>query len=178
SNGVDYRRLSGEVTILEGARSADIVVDPIDDNFLEDTETVSLTLIPTCPQCLFSNPPCLPPQGTNCYPIGPDNKAVAYIRDNDTTQSNVPPTVRLISPQNGEVFTAPTNIALRANAQDREDGANLKVEFFAGAQSLGVGTFIPGVCPVCPFYALIWSNAPPGQYTLTAKATDSAGASS
>jgi hypothetical protein len=178
SNGVDYQKLTGNVTIPEGAQSADVVVDPIDDNLVEDTETVTLTLLPTCPQCLFSNPPCLPPQGTNCYPIGPDNKAVAYIRDNDTTQSNVPPTVRLISPQNGEVFTAPTNITLRANAQDREDGVNLKVEFFEAAHSLGVGTFIPGLCPVCPFYALIWSNVPPGQYTLTARATDSAGASS
>src|SRR6185503_11554134 len=63
--------------------------------------------------------------------------------------------------------------------QDRENNYDLQVEFFEGARSLGFGTFNPTRCwPGCPNYVLTWSNVPPGQYTLTARATDSGGASS
>src|SRR4029079_8214325 len=75
----------------------------------------------------------------------------------------------------------PTNIVLRAFAQDREDSVlNLRVEFFEGSRSLGVGTFIGSLCPApyCPYYTLTWSNVPPGNYTLTARATDRSGVSS
>jgi Calx-beta domain-containing protein len=178
SNGVDYQRLSGHVSIPEGASSAEIVVGPIDDNVAEGPETVMLTLIPPCPPCLFMNPPCEVAEGTNCFPIGPDNRAVAQIRDNDTIGTNRAPYVRLIAPQNGDVFPAPADIRLVAYAQDAEDGYTLKVEFFEGTTSLGFGTFLPGRCAVCPNYVLIWSNAPPGRYILTAQATDSDGAAS
>jgi hypothetical protein len=176
SNGIDYQKLSGYVTLPPGVSSANIVVNPIDDNLVEGTETVILTLIPTCPQCLFANPPCDVPEGTNCFQIGPDNRATAYIRDNDTINSS--PTVSMVRPTNGAVFEAHSDIPLVAFAQDREDGYFLTVEFFEGGRSLGFGTFFPGRCAVCPNYGLIWSNVPPGEYTLTAKATDSAGASS
>src|SRR5204863_51517 len=73
SNGEDYEKLSGQVTIPEGEWSAEVVVTPIDDGLVEGTETVELSLIAPCPQCLFANPPCDVPQGTNCYPIGPDS---------------------------------------------------------------------------------------------------------
>ncbi|HMJ64349.1 MAG TPA: PQQ-binding-like beta-propeller repeat protein, partial [Candidatus Binatia bacterium] len=139
-----------------------------------------LTLIPQCPQCLFANPPCEVAQGTNCFQIGPDNQATAYIRDNDSAPTNHPPFVQLNAPQSGDTFTAPANITLRAYAQDAEDGYTLTVEFFEGTRSLGFGTFVGARCaiPYCPYYELTWSNVPPGEYTLTAKATDSAGATS
>jgi hypothetical protein len=181
SNGVDYRNLSGEVTIPAGALSAQIVVDPLDDNLSEDTETVILTLIPPCPPCLFTTPPCLPPVPIDgsCYPIGPDNRAVVYIRDNDPVPTNHPPFVELTAPREGETFAAPADITLVAFAQDDEDKYNLQVEFFEGTRSLGFGTFNPTRCwPGCPNYVLTWSNVPPGQYILTAVATDSGGASS
>src|SRR5207247_4211898 len=96
------------------------------------------------------------------------------------TPTNHPPYVRLNQPMNGASFVAPTNIRLSAFAQDAEDGYTLKVEFFEGTNSLGLGTFVPSVCPTpfCPSYDLIWSNVSAGTYTLTAKATDSAGATS
>jgi hypothetical protein len=97
SNGVDYERLSGEVSIPAGATTAEIVVMPIDDEVFEETETVELTLIPPCPQCLFANPPCEVPQGTNCYPIGSRNKAVAFIHDNDRPSSNDLPVVTIVA---------------------------------------------------------------------------------
>jgi hypothetical protein len=88
--------------------------------------------------------------------------------------------VRLNAPQEGDLFSAPADIVLRAYAQDDGDGYDLKVEFFEGTHSLGLGTFVPTLCPApyCPFYALTWSNVPPGDYVLTAVATDSNGASS
>src|SRR5205814_63849 len=45
SNGVDYETLSGTVTIPEGAVSALIEVDPIDDFLVEATETVILEIV-------------------------------------------------------------------------------------------------------------------------------------
>jgi hypothetical protein len=178
SNGIDYQGLSGYVTLPPGVSSANIVVNPFDDNLLEDTETVVLTLTPPCPQCLFANPPCDVAQGTNCFQIGPNNQATAFIRDNDTTQSNLPPAVSMVRPTDGQIFEASRDIPLVAFAQDREDGYTLTVEFFEGSRSLGFGTFFPGRCAVCPNYELTWSNVPPGRYELSAKATDSDGASS
>ena len=83
SNGVDYQLLSGHVTLPAGVSSAEIVVAPIDDLINEGTESVVVTLIPQCPPCLFTFPPCEPAQGTNCFPIGPYNRAAVSIRDNE-----------------------------------------------------------------------------------------------
>jgi hypothetical protein len=92
--------------------------------------------------------------------------------------TNQPPDVTLFFPTNGSVFTAPVDIRLVAAAHDPEDGYNITVEFFAGTNDLGHGTFLPTMCPApwCPSFDLVWSNVPPGDYLLTAKATDTAGA--
>ena len=58
------------------------------------------------------------------------------------TPGNVPPTVSVTTPTNGSTFTAPATIAVIANAAD-PDGSVAKVEFFAGATSLGVSTTPP-----------------------------------
>jgi hypothetical protein len=70
TNGVDYASLTGKVTILGGATSADIVVSPIDDSMHEGTETVIATLI-ACPS------------STICYNIGSASSATVFIADND-----------------------------------------------------------------------------------------------
>ncbi len=169
SNSVDYESLSGSVTIPPLAFGATITVTPIDDVEEEGNETVVVQLVGSplaCPAC--------------GYNIGVPSNAVAVIADNDLPKTNHPPFVQLNTPQNGDVFLAPATIALRAYAEDSEDGDNLTVEFFEGTNSLGLGVFVPTLCPspFCPFFALNWSNVPPGNYTLTAKATDSGGASS
>lgn len=80
---------------------------------------------------------------------------------------NNPPLVTLVSPTDGAVFTAPTNILLSANASDL-DGSISKVEFFQGASKLGETNNVP--------YQFTWTNVPAGFYSLTAKATDDSGA--
>ncbi len=168
SNGVDYEHLGGSVQIPAGELAVSFSVKPIDDALVEGDETVVAEIIPSSLDC-----------ATCGYTIGMPSNAVVVIVDNDTG-TNHPPFVRLNSPQEGDVFTAPATIDLRAYAQDIEDGYNLQVEFFQGTNSLGFGTFVPTLCPspYCPFFALTWSNVPPGNYILTARATDSQGSSS
>jgi hypothetical protein len=106
--------------------------------------------------------------------------------------TNFPPIVRITSPPNRAVFRAPVDVPLLAYAQDPY-GSMQSVEFFAGTNSLGFGqglAFNPGgpMIPVPPTnppspilltntFELIWSNAPPGAYAITALATDDDGAS-
>ena len=76
---------------------------------------------------------------------------------------NVAPTVSIVSPANGATFTAPATITITANAAD-SDGTVSKVEFFQGSTKLGEDTSTP--------FSFTWSGVAPGNYSLTAKATD------
>jgi Calx-beta domain/Bacterial Ig domain len=171
SNGVDYKEIPNMVVIPAGWRSADIAIEPLDDNLVEGDESVRLVL--AAPVCIEIFPP--PP---DCYLVGRQNEARAVIRDNDSEPANLPPVVRLVRPQDGDVFLAPANIHLVAEAQD-PDGRVVTVEFFEGHNSLGTVTNNPLVLgPNIPPFALTWSNVPPGRYVLTAEATDNLGATS
>ena len=74
----------------------------------------------------------------------------------------------LTAPTNGQVFSAPANITLSANAAD-SDGLVTKVQFFRG------GTTLIGEDTSAPF-SFAWNNVAAGNYSLTAKAFDNAGA--
>jgi uncharacterized protein (TIGR03118 family) len=84
-----------------------------------------------------------------------------------TPNVNLPPVVSLASPTNGTVLPAPGNLNLSATASD-PDGSVVSVEFLAGTNSLGIVTASP--------FTLAVSNLATGTYTLTAKASDNAGA--
>jgi hypothetical protein len=104
--------------------------------------------------------------------------------------TNIPPIVRITSPANNSVFRAPVNVALVAYA-DALNGSVSSVEFFAGSNALGFGKelilpiaypltsggspFLPPIAFRTNTFELIWSNAPPGTYAVTAVATDSDG---
>jgi hypothetical protein len=162
SNGVDYASIPQFVDIPAGVRNAAIPVHAINDSLVEGIETVALQLAP-------------PPLGAPLtYNIGWPSNAVVNIVDNDST-NNLPPSVRIITPTNNASFTAPANITICAEAADLDDYV-FSVQFFAGTNSLGIRTnCLPCASPLNPF-CLMWSNVPPGEYTLTAKATDSRGA--
>lgn len=171
-NGVDYEELSGRVTIPAGEWCAPIVIRPIDDDLVEGTETVVLELAPVA--C-----PAIWPPSPQCYEVGEPSRAIAFIRDNDE-DTNRRPKVALTRPENGEVFTAPNDIELRAVAKDPDGWVGL-VEFYDGRQKIGEVTlnFIqeppPGQEQVFEF---TWEQAPLGGHALTAVATDNRGAKS
>ena len=81
-----------------------------------------------------------------------------------TTQ---PPAVGITSPATGASFTAPATLTVTANASDA-DGTVSQVAFFANGAPIGTDSTAP--------YGVNWSNVPAGSYTLTAVATDNAGA--
>jgi hypothetical protein len=177
-NGTDYDKLPGVVEIPAGASSADVIVNPIDDSVAEPPETVVLTLMPPP----LGGDPGMP---ATAYRIGEPEEATALILDNEE-QPNVPPAVAIVSPPDGATFVAPDSIRIIASARD-PDGWVRSVEFFADGQSLGVVTRDPllSVTPmddlhpewkgIIPFQ-MVWTNPPAGGYTLTALATDNAGA--
>jgi regulation of enolase protein 1 (concanavalin A-like superfamily) len=85
----------------------------------------------------------------------------------DPLPGNVAPTVALTSPSNGTSFMAPATITISASADD-DDGVIAQVEFYAGATLLATDSTSP--------YDTTWNNVPAGSYTVTARATDNAGA--
>ena len=99
--------------------------------------------------------------------------------------TNYPPVVRIISPANGSIFHGPLDLPLFAWAADR-DGLVTGVEFFTNGVDLGPGHLLcsppmpggptPMICS-SNLFTLVWSNAAPGDYLLTAVATDNGGAS-
>ena len=82
---------------------------------------------------------------------------------------NSPPTVSFTSPAEGAVFTPPMLFSMTARASD-SDGSVRQVEFFASGIPLGVVTNSPYT------YAAPAAVIPPGNYVLTARATDNQGA--
>jgi len=87
-----------------------------------------------------------------------------------TTASAAPkkaPTVSLTAPAAGSTFSAPATITLSA-AASASSGTIAKVEFYQGSSFLGTVATAP--------YSFVWTGVAAGTYALTAKATDSAGA--
>jgi plastocyanin len=83
---------------------------------------------------------------------------------------NAPPSVAITAPANNATFIAPWTGTINATASDTDDRVS-KVQFFAGGTSLGTVTNPPANL------SLSVNNLAAGNYTLTAVATDSRGAS-
>jgi alpha-tubulin suppressor-like RCC1 family protein len=159
SNGVDYIRLSGVLGIPAGARSAGLAVVPLDDPLVEGDETVVLALEPNA-----------------AYRIGSPAAATVVIHDSDP-QTNRPPTVGIFWPTNGSVFIAPPRIFVEVSVEDPDGpAASAVVEILANGNSLGLAQLTdPGPLHEAHF-RFVWTNPLPGEYALTARATDAAGA--
>lgn len=77
------------------------------------------------------------------------------------------PKVVIINPRNGQtIFGAPRNIPVSAGECNFTNPI-VSVRFFAGASAIGSTSN-------APYSSIVWSNVPPGAYTLTAIATDTA----
>ncbi len=89
-----------------------------------------------------------------------------------------PPAVQIVTPEDGAVILGPSDVQIYAEATQFTDTVS-SVEFLADSNSLGVATnglVIPWHCRPAPaYYELTWSNAPAGDYSLTAIATDAGG---
>lgn len=160
SNGVDYSLVPNHISLASGVVSTSIVINPINLGQM-DVRTVGLEVVPSP----LANP-------LNDYRIGFPRAATVYIGPDRT---NVPPgfVVRITSPPNGAVFRGPLDLPIFAYSHPTS-GPTASVEFFANGSSLGLGhpissTVTPGLSN---FFTLTWSNASPGAYALTAKATD------
>jgi hypothetical protein len=81
---------------------------------------------------------------------------------------NIPPSVSILSPANGSVFAAPSQITFIANANDL-DGEVALVEFFSDTDKIGEDA------DGAPFF-FNWENVPAGTYQISAQATDNNGA--
>jgi hypothetical protein len=166
SNGVDYQALSNIVLIPSGARGTEIVVTPIEDLLPEPTESVVVRLVPS---------PLASPLPS--YAIASPGSATVTIADNDpVVETNRPPVAGMVQPLSGATFHAGADIELRAEAYD-SDGFVASVEFFANDHSLGLGHRGGAAANTSSnLWLLTWSNAPAGEATLVAKATDNRGA--
>jgi hypothetical protein len=82
--------------------------------------------------------------------------------------TNEVPSVTLTSPVSETLYAPGATVSLAATATDA-DGSVAQVAFYAGTTLLGVDTTSP--------YTFEWPSVPPGNYSLTAVATDNASAS-
>lgn len=103
------------------------------------------------------------------YPYSGTSPDIGAYESGATTQPapNAAPQVSITSPSNAASFSAGSSISINANATD-SDGSISKVEFFNGSTKLGEDASSP--------YSFLWNSVAAGSYTLTAKATDNAGA--
>jgi hypothetical protein len=93
------------------------------------------------------------------------NLADIRVLAGDTNQT---PDVTITKPVERTTFPAGANITLTAEAVAVTGRTIAKVEFFQGSTLLGTDTNSP--------YSFTWNDVAGGSYSLTAKATDSAGA--
>lgn len=117
-----------------------------------------------------------PPIATSALVAGVNVLAVEVHQDNGTSSDltfdfellgNLRPSVAITNPASGAAFTVPFSFTLAAAASD-SDGSIAAVEFYDGASLLGVDLTAP--------YSLVVNSLPEGTHTLTAKVTDSDGA--
>ena len=116
---------------------------------------------------------CAPPSGIT-FPIGTTSIQCTATDTAGNTNSchfsirvNARPLVSLVAPTNNATFPLAHPISLLADASDPDGDGVARVDFFAGTNLLGSAT---------SGYVFIWTNAPGGPHSLTARATDGASA--
>ncbi len=89
--------------------------------------------------------------------------------------TNTPPTVTLLAPSNNTTLSnTPANVSIIASAGDA-DGYVRTIEFLDRTNSLVIITNQPGTGDHETRYQFDWTNVPPGEHVLWARATDNGG---
>jgi chitodextrinase len=98
-----------------------------------------------------------------------DGQVWKYVKDcgGTTTPGNQSPAVSITSPAASASFAAPASVTITASASDA-DGSVAKVEYYSASAKIGEATSSP--------FSYTWTGVVAGTYSLTAKATDNAGA--
>ena len=170
TNGRDYVRIGRSFTFEPGEDTIELVIEPLDDERIEGTETVEIALLR--PACIAIFPP--PPE---CYELAEKATAEVRIEDNDRAR-NLSPRVAIVQPRTRSVFHQPANINVRVEALDR-DGWIGYVALFSGDKLVAEQTLNffrepdPGILQ---HFTLLWENASIGEHELTAVVTDDSGA--
>jgi hypothetical protein len=152
SNTVDYELMTNGVvlktnvvTIPKGFLAVDILVQPLSDTVNRGNKTVVLGVM----------------TNTNYQVLAGERHATVTIVDD--VFNIPPPTVEITSPTNDSVFWFGAPITLTADASD--PGISIRsVTFYANDDIVGKATTSP--------YSVVWTNARPGRYTLSALAFD------
>lgn len=171
-NGRDYGDIERSFVFSPGEASVDLVVEPIDDDQVEGSETVTVALLR--PICVAIFPP--PPE---CYQLGDQAVATVTIFDNDRSR-NLLPRVVIVSPRQEAVLDPRAEITVRVEAVDR-DGWVGYAALFAGDQRVAEQrlTFIREPDPgEGQRFDLVWSEAPAGKHALRAVVRDDQGGES
>ena len=98
-----------------------------------------------------------------------DNNVAAATSAAVTVKVNAPapPSISITSPANNASYTAPASVTITASATDASSTIT-SVQFYNGTTLLGTSTTAP--------YSFAWTNVAAGTYSVTAKLTDSNGA--
>ena len=96
-----------------------------------------------------------------------DDRGAVTISAAVTIAVNASPAVSITAPANNAVYLAPANITVSATAADA-DGSVTRVDFYQGTSLIGGASAAP--------FSISWTNVAAGSYSLTALATDNAGA--
>ncbi len=169
TNGRDYLRLGRSFTFEPGEASVDLVIEPLDDDLIEGTETVEIALVR--PPCIAVFPP--PPE---CYELAENAVALVRIEDDDRSR-NLTPRVAIVQPRTRSVFHQPANIDVRVEAVDRDGWighvALFREDVLVTEQTLN---FFREPDPgMQQRFSLVWEDAPIGEHDLVAVVTDDRG---
>jgi beta-glucanase (GH16 family) len=98
-----------------------------------------------------------------------DNAGASTVSPPLQINVNALPIISIVEPVNNTVFNAPASINIKAAAND-PDGSIASVEFYNGAQLIGITSQAP--------YSFIWTESNDGQYDIFAVAKDNLGQTS
>ncbi|MCI0748577.1 MAG: Ig-like domain-containing protein, partial [Verrucomicrobia subdivision 3 bacterium] len=154
-SGVDYEALSSSVTIPAGQRSVQLNLLAKDDQLVEGPEIVRVRIAPS------------PSYVLHCC----SRESLVVIHDDEPGA----PTARIdiVSPTNGARLPAALFIELSAMAVNLSNEV-FNSEFYAGdqlvARAHGNATTRPTIPGLPSVHNALWTNPPPGQHVLTARA--------